>query len=519
MRSKILIVGSSSKVAQAISETLTNNDLELIGTYNREYSQNVECYTDLIKIDLMKKEDLKKLKNLDKVSDIIFTIGIVDFLDETKSKINYEILKNLLEYLSKINKNIRIIFCSSSAVYGNNISSSITEKSLKEPTNYYGKYKLMAENALIKSKIDYVIVRFPIVFGSYFKERFNRFIEAIKEDKAVIFGSGKNRFSFIYQTDLSEFFLKIVKNKKIKNNDFNIASGYVTQEEYLKSVSNIYDKKINKSLPLNKLYEIAEKQLESYKKNSKKPSLLKEDIASLSRDRVYNISKAIKIVNWKPKYDINRAVKNTFSESRLLSRWDGIKILKFLYPNRLLPVRIYRNPIDFNPNHFSMKKGDIWSITIRDEEGDIINTDHLFSSNYENIIKFMKRNGKPNKVYIVRLTPPKDMIKYYGSFLVDKNNFENKVMITISKKPEEPFRQRKEGKSFKILPRDFVPGYNLTYENNQITGKFEPKYKKVLEKDIKKLMDFLTKTKREDLTIPILFIISNKGVQYISLGL
>ena len=51
MRNKILIIGASSKVAQSISETLTNNDYELIGTYNNDYPQNPECYDNLIKID------------------------------------------------------------------------------------------------------------------------------------------------------------------------------------------------------------------------------------------------------------------------------------------------------------------------------------------------------------------------------------------------------------------------------------------------------------------------------------
>lgn len=69
----------------------------------------------------------------------------------------------------------------------------------KVPTNYYGNYKLKAENILKKSDINFVIVRFPIIFRLYFKNKFNRFIEAIKKDKAIMFGDEGYNFSIIYK--------------------------------------------------------------------------------------------------------------------------------------------------------------------------------------------------------------------------------------------------------------------------------------------------------------------------------
>jgi len=93
MTEKILIVGSSSKVAQTISETLTNNDYELIGTFNREYPQNPECYKELIKINFSDLKQLNKLKELRGISNVDFTIGMAEFLDEEISNVNYYSLK------------------------------------------------------------------------------------------------------------------------------------------------------------------------------------------------------------------------------------------------------------------------------------------------------------------------------------------------------------------------------------------------------------------------------------------
>src|SRR3989338_2899014 len=102
MRNKIIIIGASRKVAQSIYETLTNNDYELIGTYNNDYPQNPECYDNLIKIDFSIKKELNKLKNLDYISDIIFTMGKTEFLDKEKSKINFISLSNLLNFIREI---------------------------------------------------------------------------------------------------------------------------------------------------------------------------------------------------------------------------------------------------------------------------------------------------------------------------------------------------------------------------------------------------------------------------------
>ena len=131
----------------------------------------------------------------------------------------------------------------------------------------------------------------------------------------------------------------------------------------------------------------------------------------------------------------------------------------------------------------------------------------------------MAKKRRVNKLYVVRLSPAKEDILYYGSFLFDKINMGGKVVIAISKGSEKHFIKKEEGHSFKILPRDFVPDYNLEFNKNKLRGSFPKAYSNGLVKDIKRLILFLKKTRREDLTIPVLFIISKRGVQYISLGL
>ena len=209
-------------------------------------------------------------------------------------------------------KNIRIIFCSSSSVYGNNKSKIINERSKKNPSDYYGKYKLKSENLLKKSGIDYIIIRFPIIFGNYFKERFVRFIDAIKNNHIVIFGDGRNNFSFIHQKDISSFILRLIQKKNIRNDDFNLSSGSISQKEYMELVAKVFDKKDTKSISLKKAFELAAKRLEDCRENNTEPTILKENIISLSRDRKYECDKAKQATGWKPIYKIDRIIKDTF---------------------------------------------------------------------------------------------------------------------------------------------------------------------------------------------------------------
>ena len=519
MIKRILIIGSSSNVAQAISEDLINNEYEMTGTYNNNYPKNPECYKSLVKVDFLKKNEIHRLGKLSNISDIIFTIGQAEFLDRSAARENHECLKDLINYLNRINKNLRIIFCSSSSVYGNNKSKVIDEKSKKDPVNYYGKYKLMSENLIKKSKIDYVIVRFPIIFGRYFKEKFSGFIDKIRNNHATIFGNGNNYFSFIHQDDISKFILNVIDKRNVKNEDFNLSSGSIKQREYISLVAEIFGKKEIRTISLEKALGLANQQLKTYKKDNIKPTILRENIIGLSRDRKYNCNKAKQIIGWQPEHKLNSIIKDTFTGTRILPRRTGIRILRYLFGEKLLPVKIYRDSHSFNPGHFEKKEGEIWSVSIRNEEGDISSADHLFSREVENIKNFMIRNEGPNKVYTVGLTPSKEDIFYYGSFLIDKINFKERVIITISRKPKEPFTKRKQGQSFKILPRDFNPDYSLEFKDGNIKGDFPKKYKDSISKDIEQLIKFLIKTKRENLITPVLFIISNKGVRYVSLGL
>lgn len=526
MKNNLLIIGASSCLAHAVSATLNDSDYLVFGTYNEHYPQNPENYKELAKLDFLDEAQIKKIDDvLSTIDDIIFTIGDSDYLDEEKSRKNVITLKNLLDHLTSSSlKDKRVIFCSSSSVYGDSDSSIILEDSEKNPVSTYGKNKLLAEDTLSQSGIPYVIVRFPIIFGKSFKTKFIRLKEAVIDNRAVIFGDGNNRFSFINEKDLTGALLLILGKKEIKNTDINLSNKPVKQKDFINQLYLFLNReKTPLNIPINDAIKQAEKKLAGFNNGEGKPSLFKEDVLGFSRDRSFDCSKAKKLLKWVSKHTIKDALEDTFNNLNFIERSEGIRILKFLFPDKVLPVKIYKNVDDFKLSDFQYSDEFIWSVTIRDDEGNAINTGHLFSRNPETIKKFMVKNSSNTKSYSVRISPPKEDILYYGSFLIDSKSFGEKVIITLSEKSSAKFTKFENGESFKLLPRDLDPEITLEYLDNKFIGNTNTveldKYLSEISDNIEKVKSYTQKTRREHLIMPLLFIINKKkGIQYISMG-
>jgi UDP-glucose 4-epimerase len=94
------------------------------------------------------------------------------------------------------------------------------------PANYYGKFKLIFEEAVKNSGLDYVIFRPSNVFGINNKKCLitNALINVISNKRITIWGTGDNVRDFIYINNFTQYVKKVYKSN-IKNETFNIASG------------------------------------------------------------------------------------------------------------------------------------------------------------------------------------------------------------------------------------------------------------------------------------------------------
>lgn len=209
------------------------------------------------KIDISEMNSLKKFF-LSKKIDIIFNFaaqaGVRYSLINPESYINSNIkgFLNILE-LAKIKKT-KLIYASSSSIYGDQKKFPISEKSNGIQKNLYASTKALNEklaNCYFKNfDIPVMGLRFFTVYGEWGRPDmlYLKYLDAIKKGKVIdLYNSGKHTRDFTYIRDVIEILHKIllIKNKKyFQNNIFNICSGRPTNLlSFIKCIEKNYGKK------------------------------------------------------------------------------------------------------------------------------------------------------------------------------------------------------------------------------------------------------------------------------------
>lgn len=139
-------------------------------------------------------------------------------------------LKNLVEVAKE--KNNKIVFSSSAAVYGNT-SFMVNEESKVEPLSPYASNKLEGENILKESGLKAVCLRYFNVYGplqsSAYAGVITNFInKAEKGEDLIIFGDGNQVRDFVHVEDVARanlLAMEYLENSKKSFDIFNIGSG------------------------------------------------------------------------------------------------------------------------------------------------------------------------------------------------------------------------------------------------------------------------------------------------------
>ena len=139
----------------------------------------------------------------------------------------------------------RVVFVSSSAVYGENSKKSIKESDVPNPMSPYGLQKLTGEQF---AKLFFKLYNIPIVslrlfnvygpgtdFDSDYGLVIGRFLYARRnKEHLTIFGDGKQTRQFCYIDDVAEAMIKAAESEKIKGDEIiNISSEKAYSVNYL----------------------------------------------------------------------------------------------------------------------------------------------------------------------------------------------------------------------------------------------------------------------------------------------
>jgi len=174
---------------------------------------------------------IQETKNLDGLIHLGAVVG-VDLCSsnhELVKDVNLNGVKNVAK-ACEINGIKRLLFSSSSEVYGDSSKIPFIENDEKLPKSEYGKTKLMAEQFLYENyskDLKISVVRYFNVYGDEQRNDFvvKRFInQALSGEKITIYGDGNQTRCYTYVDDAVAATLLIYFNQDTSYDVFNIAN-------------------------------------------------------------------------------------------------------------------------------------------------------------------------------------------------------------------------------------------------------------------------------------------------------
>ena len=244
---KFIVTGGAGFIGNNIvRQLLKQNHTPIVidnlyrGKIERISSLDVEFH----KIDI---RDFDQLRNILKNSDGIFHEAALTDVQESFTKQQQYIDVNVkgTENVFRIAKefDLKVVYASSSSVYGNPKKNPINENSERNPINPYGKTKLDDEFLAEKYSKDNVSIIGLRYFNVYGKDQtgsyagvITKFLNRLNEKKSpIIFGTGSQIRDFIFVEDVAIANIVAMQNN-VKNGFFNIGTGITTSIEQLAKI-------------------------------------------------------------------------------------------------------------------------------------------------------------------------------------------------------------------------------------------------------------------------------------------
>jgi UDP-glucose 4-epimerase len=261
---KCLITGVAGFIGSALGEKLVSLGNEVVGIdsftdyYPRKLKDNnirslmADKNFTLIEGNLINADLKKLLKGTDVVFHQAAQAGVrASWGEKFKVYVDNNVLATQLLLEAAKDSNIKkLIFASSSSVYGDTKDIPMKESSETKPISPYGVTKLAAEHLCYLYWKTYGVptasLRYFTVYGP--RQRpdmaFNKFIKAmLKDEEIVIFGDGEQTRDFTFISDAVSANLLLAESKAV-GEVFNIGGGSnVSVKQVIKMLEKIAGKK------------------------------------------------------------------------------------------------------------------------------------------------------------------------------------------------------------------------------------------------------------------------------------
>jgi len=250
---KFVVTGGAGFIGSYIVKNLVKNGhtvsvIDNLHTGKKENLGNYQKDINFYKIDIRNYEELRKiLKNIDGVfHEAALTIVQESYLKlDEYFDVNVRGTENILKVAKE--QNFKVVYASSSSVYGDTTTIPIKEEFTRNPINPYGETKLKDEllaEKFSEDNVDVIGLRYFNVYGKgqtgTYAGVITKFLNKLRDRKPPeIFGDGLQIRDFVYVEDVAKANLSAMKSN-VKSGFFNIGTGKITSIKQLAYIMNIW---------------------------------------------------------------------------------------------------------------------------------------------------------------------------------------------------------------------------------------------------------------------------------------
>ncbi len=261
-----MVIGGAGFIGNNIVRRLIekNHSVIVIDNLHSGKKSNLSDVLEKIEFYEIDMREYEKLREICKNVDGIFHEAALTVVQEsfTKKDEYYDVNVEGTENIFKIAKefNIKVVFASSSSVYGDSEITPIKENVVRKPMNPYGDTKLQAEILAEKYAelgVKVIGLRYFNIYGKgqtiSYAGVITKFLQNIKDNESLkIFGDGEQIRDFVHVEDIVIANI-LAMNSEIKFGFYNVGTGISTS---INELAKIMIKISKKDLESNHLEEL-----------------------------------------------------------------------------------------------------------------------------------------------------------------------------------------------------------------------------------------------------------------------
>jgi nucleoside-diphosphate-sugar epimerase len=227
----ILLTGSSGLIGHGLAQLLQANKIFFI-CLDPLAENSITEFCQTYKGSTLTPAVLDQIFGQHKIGQVVH-LGMISTLQEIENSpatASESIIDGTVNLMSKMKEYLvpRLIFASTSMVYGDFLSDKAHETDQCQPKSLYGQLKLEAEKTIRAQKeVSYIIFRPTAVYGPKDqKDRVvARFLRLAKEDRLIKVKGAETKLDFTHVDDMAQAIYLLLHNKKIENKTYNISRG------------------------------------------------------------------------------------------------------------------------------------------------------------------------------------------------------------------------------------------------------------------------------------------------------